>query len=260
MDVFACEFDPQDPLDTMMKGYNLKKMRTFIFLMKENKQNSLRNVETFKGNISTILPFGIPFFIIVFIFLLLKNAHTRGALQLCLAASKGVTVDGIVRNIRAHKERSKIGLKQLRIGGLWVTREQLEQLNYLLDGGLKQRSQTVKPRFYPSGHYADFALLPDDDRTIDLEACPKCGRVALVYDCTNESCQNQRDHTATECRACYLCTPRCDVCGKCIHGEYVDIYYLERRCLDCARTYGSDDWVELEIYKLPRISTRRIVV
>ena len=177
-----------------------------------------------------------------------------------MAASKGVTVDGIVRNIRAHKERSKTGLKQLRIGGLWVTREQLEQLNYLLDGGLKQRSQTVKPRFYPSGHYADFALLPDDDRTIDLEACPKCGGVALVYDCTNESCQNQRDHTATECRACYLCIPRCDVCGKCLHGEYVDIYYLERRCLDCARTYGSDDWVELEIYKLPRISSRRIVV
>ena len=131
---------------------------------------------------------------------------------------------------------------------------------YLLDGGLKKRSQTVKPRFYPSGCYADFALLPDDDRTIDLEACPKCGGVALVYDCTNESCQNQRDHTATECRACYLCIPRCDVCGKCLHGEYVDIYYLERRCLDCARTYGSDDWVELEIYKLPRISTRRIVV
>ena len=83
-----------------------------------------------------------------------------------MLASEKVSADGIVRNIRAHKERSKTGLKQLRIGGLYgVTREHLEQLNYLLDGGLQQRSQTVKPRFYPNGRYVDFELSQDDDRT-----------------------------------------------------------------------------------------------
>ena len=63
-----------------------------------------------------------------------------------------------------------------------MTRQHLEQLNYLLDGGLKQRSQKVKPRFYPNGGYGDYALLPDDDRTIDNEACLKCGGVTLVFD------------------------------------------------------------------------------
>ena len=52
---------------------------------------------------------------------------------------------------------------------------------YLLDGGLKKRSQTVKPRFYPNGRYGDYALLPDDDHTIDNEACLKCGGVTLVF-------------------------------------------------------------------------------
>ena len=142
-------------------------------------------------------------------------------------------------------------MKQLRIGGLYgVTREHLEQLNYLLDGGLQQRSQRVKPRFYPNGRYADYALSQDDDSTIDVEACPNCGDVTLVYDCTDESCQSQRD-----CRGCDLCIPRCDVCGKCIDGESTLVlnanvpFSVDMRCVDCVRTYEP-----------PRISRRRIAL
>jgi len=38
---------------------------------------------------------------------------------------------------------SNMRMKQLRIGGLFgITREHLEKLKYLLDGGLQQKSQT----------------------------------------------------------------------------------------------------------------------
>ena len=143
-------------------------------------------------------------------------------------------------------------MKQLRIGGLYgVTREHLEQLNYLLDGGLQQRSQRVKPRFYPNGRYADYALSQDDDSTIDVEACPKCGVVTLVYDCTNGSCQNP-----SECRGCDLCILRCDVCGKCVDGKSERIFVLNKhvpsgvdmQCVDCVAC------------EPPRISRRRIAI
>ena len=122
---------------------------------------------------------------------------------------------------------------------------------YLLDGGLKKRSQTVKPRFYPNGLYANYALSQDDDSTIDVEACPKCGVVTLVYDCTNGSCQNP-----SECRGCDLCILRCDVCGKCVDGKSERIFVLNKhvpsgvdmQCVDCVAC------------EPPRISRRRIAI
>lgn len=127
------------------------------------------------------------------------------------------------------------GLKQLRIGNLFgITREHLEKLNYLLDGGLQQKSHSAKPRYYPNGRY--YSLSYDDDSTIDIEACPICGNARLVYDCTNESCQKQKDQTVRECRACTFCIARCDECGRCIDGsEYEETFCLDMLCADCVR-------------------------
>ena len=169
-----------------------------------------------------------------------------------MLASQKVTADGIVRNIRAHKERSKTGLKQLRIGGLYgVTGEHLEQLNYLLDGGLQQRSQTVNHGFIRMFDMWILSFHRMMTEQIDVEACPKCGDVTVVYDCTNGSCQNRR-----ECRGCDLCILRCDVCGKCVDGKSERIFVLNKhvpsgvdmQCVDCVAC------------EPPRISRRRIAI
>ena len=118
-------------------------------------------------------------------------------LQLCFPGYIRLTANGIVKNVEAHRECSMHGLKQLRISGLFgITREHLEKLNYILDGGLQKKSHSVKPRFYPNGRY--YSLSYDDDSTIDIEACPRFGNARLVYDCTNESFQKQKDLTVRE--------------------------------------------------------------
>lgn len=153
--------------------------------------------------------------------------------KLFLPGCTRLSADGIVKNVKAHRECSIPGVKQLRIGGLFgITREHLEKLNYLLDGGLQQKSPSVKPRFYNGRHYS---LPYDDGSTIDIEACPKCGSARLVYDCPNESCQNQADHTVRQCRACTFCIARCSECGRCIDGEYEETFCLDMRCADCVR-------------------------
>lgn len=157
------------------------------------------------------------------------------ALQLRLPGCRRLTADGIVTNVKAHRECSMPGLKQLRIHGLLgITREHIEKLNYLLDGGLQKKSQSVKPRFY-NGRYC--SLSTDDDSTIDIQVCPRCGDATRVYDCPNSGCQNQADHTVRECRACTFCIARCCDCGRCIDndGEYEETFHFEMRCADCVR-------------------------
>ncbi|GMI69231.1 RCAR3 INTERACTING F-BOX PROTEIN 1 [Hibiscus trionum] len=89
-----------------------------------------------------------------------------------------------------------------------------------------------KPLFY---NRKNVYLSDEDDRAIDIELCPRCNNVRLVYDCPVEGCQ-QKGHTGQLCRACTLCIARCVVCGRCINdGEYEETFSLELLCSDCWR-------------------------
>ncbi|KAH9290695.1 hypothetical protein KI387_034812, partial [Taxus chinensis] len=117
--------------------------------------------------------------------------------ELCLPYCFNFTGEGLVNIVEAHKEFSMPGLKLLKINGISnVTGDHVEKLKYLLDGCLQKTSQVVKPCFYPYGHHYS-------DRLIDIEACPKCGKAKVVYDCTLESCQGKA------CQGCIFCISRC---------------------------------------------------
>lgn len=133
--------------------------------------------------------------------------------------------------LRAFNCERGMSIRHLRIGGLYgVTHEHYEGLKSLLGAESLNEQNDPKPHFYLRG---SIYRLCDDDRAIDIEVCPRCDKMRLVYDCPSEGCQ-VKDSATQGCRACTLCIPRCVQCGKCINdGPYEETFCLENLCTDC---------------------------
>ncbi|KAK6913016.1 hypothetical protein RJ641_022617 [Dillenia turbinata] len=142
-----------------------------------------------------------------------------------------LSVDGILFHLKAYKAAGSLGIKHLRIGGLYgITNRHFEEFMFLLGADKDKQNTTHKPQFYRGGQ---MYLSCDDGRAIDVEMCPKCQKLRLVYDCPAESCQGNY-HAARRCRACTLCIARCIHCGRCISDcEYQETFCLDLLCLDC---------------------------
>ncbi|XP_057481331.1 F-box protein SKIP14-like [Actinidia eriantha] len=152
-----------------------------------------------------------------------------GLTKLCVPGCVRLSVEGILCNFKAFKSAGKLSVKLLRIGGLCgITNKQFEELKFLL--GADRLPGARKPRFYRDGQ---LYLSCDDDRAIDIEACPRCDKPRQVYDCPAESCQGELQSPQL-CRACTLCIARCFHCGCCINGcDYEETFFLDLLCLDC---------------------------
>ncbi|XP_024193422.1 F-box protein SKIP14 isoform X2 [Rosa chinensis] len=142
-----------------------------------------------------------------------------------------LSIEGIVNSLKAFKSKGAHGVKHLRIGGLYgVTQKHFEELKSLLGTDSQMQQNARKPHFY---HRGNFYLSCDDDSDIDIEMCPRCQNLRLVYDCPAEACQG-KEHTTQLCRACTLCIGRCAQCGRCINdSEYEETFCLELLCSDC---------------------------
>ncbi|KAK6116575.1 hypothetical protein DH2020_049681 [Rehmannia glutinosa] len=143
-----------------------------------------------------------------------------------------LTIDGILNNIKIHNSNKGVpGIKHLRIGGVYgVTHEHFEELKLLLGPNDHEFKSFQKPHFY---HRGNFYLPFDDDRAIDIEMCPRCEKVRLVYECPAEGCQ-VKDMATQACRACTFCIARCARCGRCISdNEYEETFCLDFLCSDC---------------------------
>ncbi|CAI9768758.1 unnamed protein product [Fraxinus pennsylvanica] len=152
--------------------------------------------------------------------------------KLCVPGCTRLTIEGILNNLKAfNSDKGVQGIKHLRIGGLYgVTYEHFEELKLLLGADNKKLQNHYKPHFY---NRDNFYLLCDDDRAIDIEMCPRCEKLRLLYDCTAKSCQVE-DNAAQVCRACTLCISRCVQCGRCVNNtEYEENFCLELICADC---------------------------
>ncbi|KAJ9554516.1 hypothetical protein OSB04_018561 [Centaurea solstitialis] len=137
-----------------------------------------------------------------------------------------LSIEGILNNLKAFKSSTETaGIKHIRTGGFYgITLEHFEQLKCLL--GIQKNDYS--PHYY---HRGNSCLLSDDDRAIDVEVCPRCENLRLVYDCPAEGCQAK-----DECRACIICIPRCAECGRCVHNsEYEETFSLEYLCSECLK-------------------------
>nr|GEY36953.1 hypothetical protein [Tanacetum cinerariifolium] len=143
-----------------------------------------------------------------------------------------LSIEGIMNNLKAFNSNTETaGIKQIRMGGFFgITLDDFENLKCLL--GI-QKSDT-SPRYY---HRANLYFQSDDDRAIDVEVCPRCKHLRLVYDCPADGCQ-PKDKCPDLCRACIICIPRCAECGRCVHNsEYEETFSLDYLCSDCLKHY-----------------------
>lgn len=152
-------------------------------------------------------------------------------MQLCVPRCVGLTVNGILFNLSVLKSAGTLRIKHLRIGELFgVTETQFEELNSLLGVDNHVQPRAKNPQFH---HVEQMYHSCDDDRAIDIEKCPKCQKLRLVYDCPAETCR-VGDHVNKLCRACTLCIARCINCGCCIKDrDYEETFCLDFLCLDC---------------------------
>ncbi|XP_027340891.1 F-box protein SKIP14 [Abrus precatorius] len=154
-------------------------------------------------------------------------------IKLSVPGCTRLSIEGIVGILKAYNSMGIQGVKHLHIGGLYgVTQKHFEELKLLLGADSQLLKHSHKPHYYRRGN---LYLSCDDDRAIDVEVCPRCQNLRLVYDCPAEGCQGV-GHAAQACRACTLCIPRCSQCGRCINdSEYEETFCLELLCSSCSK-------------------------
>ncbi|KAH9624807.1 hypothetical protein KSS87_018123 [Heliosperma pusillum] len=148
--------------------------------------------------------------------------------KLYVPACTGLTPEII---LEATKTLTK--LKQVKIDSIPNFKQ--EHLQELLNNF--PHTTTKKPRFYHKYRNSNFLALDEDTSSIDVEQCPRCKEVKLVFDCPRESC---------DCLGCDNCIRRCEGCGICLSnqddehlGETLCNDFL---CLDCWFTLPKCDY------------------
>ncbi|XP_077227606.1 F-box protein SKIP14-like [Tasmannia lanceolata] len=152
--------------------------------------------------------------------------------KLSVSGCTRLSIEGIVDSLKIFNSQCIPGIRCLQIGGLYgVTHQHFEELRFLLGADKRQQPEAHKPRFYHRGYSS---LTCDDEPPIDIEICPRCQNLRLVYDCPVESCQG-KEPAAQPCRACTFCIARCVQCGRCINNdsEYEETFCLELLCSSC---------------------------
>uniref|UniRef100_A0A9I9D1S1 F-box protein SKIP14 n=1 Tax=Cucumis melo TaxID=3656 RepID=A0A9I9D1S1_CUCME len=161
--------------------------------------------------------------------------------KLCVPGCTRLTIGGIVDNLKAFKSIGGPGIKHLSVAGIYgVTEVHYKELEKLLVGIENlTHLDTCQPRFYRGGE----PRFPSSDggRAIDIERCPKCMNMRIVYDCPVVGCKGIKGDTdpntnTPRCRACTICIPRCNWCGRCIDETvHEETFCLDLRCIDCGK-------------------------
>ncbi|VFQ93245.1 unnamed protein product [Cuscuta campestris] len=151
--------------------------------------------------------------------------------KLCVPGCTRLSINGIMNILEAFNSKQGSRIRHLRVGGLYgMTHEHYERLMTVLRADSLNQKNDHNPHFYS---WRSRYRLCDDDRPLDIEPCPKCDQIRLVYHCPSEVCR-AKDSSTQECRACIICIPRCIECGKCFDdGPYEETFYLEKVCADC---------------------------
>ncbi|XP_043699138.1 F-box protein SKIP28-like [Telopea speciosissima] len=151
--------------------------------------------------------------------------------KLYVPACTSLTANGIVTIVKILTQKNQ-DLKDLRLHGMFgIMKQHIETILSCLKVQNEDLKQPISFLYHRR-----FSLLSHLDAThpIDVNVCPKCSCVNLVYDCPRESCKWKREYPLLECRGCYHCVPRCDECGGCIElDELGDTVCRDILCSDC---------------------------
>ncbi|KAM0905757.1 hypothetical protein ACQ4PT_017187 [Festuca glaucescens] len=157
--------------------------------------------------------------------------------ELYVPTCTGLTGDGVVKIVQLLHEHMG-NIDRLRLNGISrMSKHHLDVIMSLMSKGNPQVQQDRSPLFY--NHRAREVLNTNDERPIDVDVCPLCTNVRLVFDCTKDDCRKVK-HSLLRCRGCYFCITRCEKCGGCISSEdrtEADLACSDFMCLDCWLTH-----------------------
>lgn len=127
-------------------------------------------------------------------------------------------------------------VKSLKINGLYnLRKEHLQTLHLYLP---KNQIVDHHPNFLHEHRRRLNTASQHKMTTIDVEVCPRCDQVRMVFSCPKETCIiRTRNSTRREngCRGCEICIPRCVECGGCVDpdDEEESAVCGDSLCLDC---------------------------
>lgn len=159
-------------------------------------------------------------------------------MQLHIPGCTGLTPNGVIRAVQTLSENQH-SLKSLQINGIYnMNKEHLERLQYyLLTNQTPQQvhqKQKKQPLLYRDYRKFQANRWEEFGRIIDMEICPKCNEVRVVFDCPREECKRKREHSLSACRMCKFCIPRCEECGGCVKpGDLEETICADTLCTDC---------------------------
>ncbi|KAM7263619.1 hypothetical protein ACFE04_001302 [Oxalis oulophora] len=140
-----------------------------------------------------------------------------------------LTPEGIIAAVRTHSS-----IQFLEINGIYnITKQHLDSFHSYLP----IKSTHPQPLLYYhdyrnrniSRHVHDKA-----GRILDVEICPRCNEVNMVFECPKETCKR----LPSSCKGCKFCIPRCEECGGCVGPDEVEDTI-------CADTLCSNCWLKL---------------
>ncbi|XAR63663.1 hypothetical protein NMG60_11023686 [Bertholletia excelsa] len=166
-----------------------------------------------------------------------KNPHIS---KIFIPACTGLTPDGIIRAVQMLQKHN-YNLVSLKMRGIYnVKKEHLKELQSILktnmrcQGMMQQRQHRV---YYHGCENLTKLGIEETNCPIDLDICPKCDLVRMVFDCPKKKCEEKRQKGVRECRGCYHCLPRCAGCGECLNEaeepEEGACNWMDVFCLDC---------------------------
>ncbi|XP_059649496.1 F-box protein SKIP28 [Cornus florida] len=160
--------------------------------------------------------------------------------KLYIPSCTALTPEGVINTVKILTGNN-LSLVSLKISGIYnINKEHLKTLHSYLDINprLQRRQKQQCSLYVESKKFSTFGHDESDCPLIDIDICPKCDEVRMVFDCPKESCEIKRQLQQIECRGCYHCIPRCEECGKCIGFE-------ELGEAACADFLCSECWFEL---------------
>ncbi|GMH15158.1 hypothetical protein Nepgr_016999 [Nepenthes gracilis] len=150
--------------------------------------------------------------------------------KLHIPGCTGITPEGILKAVNSLTQPSH-HLASLKINGIYhINQNHLETLHSYLSFSTPQNRN---PQFYNQNYTVTKSLLlsrDDGHHTIDVEVCPICNEVKMVFDCPREICKKRL--AARECRGCYHCIERCVECGSCFVYDGGDEQQGDAVCSD----------------------------
>ncbi|XP_057978165.1 F-box protein SKIP28 [Malania oleifera] len=163
---------------------------------------------------------------------LLQVVHQNPLInRLHVPACTGLSPEGVIAAVKTLTKYHN--LETLRIDGIYnIQKEHLETLQSHLQMNQQEQAFT----FFHD--YRNFSTLKHEGSSspIDIELCPRCSNVRMVFDCPRESCKTGKSGQSarTKCRGCYFCIPRCEECGRCVGPEELEwAACVDILCSDC---------------------------